>query len=1296
MGKQLLLILFVLFCNVVYGQISVSPKDTTICKNDTITLNATLSSSFPGNIANDDIFGDTVAIGFDFEFYGKTYNKCIISANNYISFNLSRANLASHYIYNTAVATGQLDTVIMFPFQDINPNIIPNGGIQFVTVGTPGNRKFVVQFCNMALYNCNNLKVTNQLVLYETTNIIEIHTTAKPSGCGWQNGTGVMGLRSGNFSSFVPGRDVPNLSWAAYNEGVRFTPSGTNNYTVSTITYNPVPIIITQNNPLQWFRQNGTVPIDSGNTINVVPDGVVNYYVVKYSGTGVCNSNANFTLTDTVFINYNFIADTINATICQGDSFNFYGKKIGIAGWYDTVINTSLACDSMIYLHLTVNPIPLTPIYDTICQGELPIVFGGQNIYGAGTYYDTLTSVLNCDSIVALHLTVLAVQSDTFTVNICKGLSYTYNAVTYNVPGYYSHFFKDMRNCDSIMVLHLVIDSFVSNHIYDTVCYEDFYVLPQNDTVFASGVYYDTFTFSNTCDSIVITHLYKRDTVGVTVYDTLCADQLPIVWNGITVNAGGASAAVYTGTNVLGCDSNVTLHLTVHNTYLIPIYDSVCDNELPYVFGGNNYNNSGTYTFNHQSVYGCDSVVQLHLTVLPHHRDTFSATICYGQSYSYNGNNYSNAGFYTNTFVRANGCDSIRVLDLKVDTVYLQHVYDTICFEDMYILPGNDTVNQSGVYYDTLFSVFTCDSIIITHLYVRSQSLATVSYAICSNQIPFVWNGFNVNASGNGVASYTTSNIYGCDSTTTLNLTINNVDSIDIYDTVCTYALPYIFLGTPIYAAGQYRDTLINIYGCDSIVKLILTVNPYHADTTLASICANDSYYFDGNYYDTAGIYTHSYINQYGCDSVRVLDLFVYPVTPLPVVVSPIVYCRYDNANVLTALGANLRWYTTATGGVGSNNAPTPITNNVDTQRYYVSQTLNDCESQRVEITVVVREKVVPDFELQRKEVCQYNALKITYTGQATSSSNLVWNWDGGILDSVVGNDYYVHWNVTGTKQIALFVNNLGCNGDTVIRFIEVKSTPIINTISLKDYACVGDTIVVAASSNNNAATYLWTVNGAIISETENSFERVWQNEGWYRIGVKAQIDYCSLDEKYDSIYISNYPIAKIISHEQVPICLDEPITLTAKDYHESFNYTWNPIKYIEGSNDEQSIIARLRQTDTMYLKVINTYGCTSYDKLYLEGIYCCYIGVPNAFSPNGDGLNDRFEVVSQVTQGEFLMQIFDRWGKQVFEGNSINSSWDGTYNGKQAGVGTYFYKIVFTCISGEKMIQKGDLTLIR
>ncbi len=1296
MGKYLSL-LFVLLCNVVFGQISVSPKDTTICKNDTITLNAALSSSFFTNIPFDDTFGTVLDFGFDFKFYGNTYNRCVISPNNFITFNLSRANQRSSYIYNTAVTNGNLDTVIMFPFHDTNPLTSTNGSINYIIIGSPGNRKFVVEFCNMALYNCNTLKVTNQLVLYETSNVIEIHTTAKPSGCGWQNGTGVMGLRSGTLSNYVTGRNAPNVGWAAYNEGIRFTPNGNNNYSISTITFAPIPIIITQSNPLLWFKQGSSTSIGSGNTISVVPDGNINYYVVKYQGTGVCNSNSNFTLTDTVFIYYQYLTDTIYATICQGDSFNFYGTNIGVAGWYDTILASNNSCDSMIYLNLTVNPIAVTPIYDTVCQSDLPFVFGGQNVYAAGTYYDTLTSVLNCDSLIQLHLSVLAAQYDTLTVNICKGQNYTYNSISYSTSGYYPHLFVDSRNCDSIVVLHLIVDSFAITNIYDTICNEGYYVLPQNDTVYSGGVYYDTFTYTNTCDSIFITHIYQRDTVGAMVYDTLCADDLPIVWNGINVNAGGNSAAVYTGTNVYGCDSNVTLHLTVYDTFLTIINDSVCTNNLPYAFGGNNYTASGTYTFNLQSIKGCDSVVQLNLSVLPHYRDTFSVTICQGQVYTYNSNNYSNAGLYTNTFMRVNGCDSIRVLDLKVDTVFMQQVYDTICFEDSYTLPGNAVVNQTGVYYDTLSSVFTCDSIIVTHLYVRDSSITTVNFSVCSNQLPFVWNGYNINTSGNGVATYTTNNQYGCDSTTTLNLTINLIDSTDIFDTICVNALPYNFLGTWINAAGNYRDTVPNTSsGCDSIIKLFLTVNPYYTDTTNASICNGDSFYFDGSYYNAAGIYTHSYTNQYGCDSFKVLDLYVHPITPLPSVVSPIVYCKNEIATALSAIGTDLLWYLTSVGGIGSTSAPTPNTSNVDTQTYYVSQRLNGCEGQRAAIVVYIREKIVPNFDLFGKEVCQNNIFKVTYTGQTTNSSNLIWNWDGGILDSVVGNDYYLHWNTEGTKQITLFINNFGCIGNTVAKIVEVKPTPIINTLSLKEYACVGDTISVTATSNNINALYLWTINGVGVTENSNTITRVWHQEGWYKIGVKAQIDYCAHLEKYDSIYISSYPIAKIIPQENNPVCLDELITLTASEYNNSNIYVWNPPNYIEGSANEHSVVARFHQSDTIYLKVTNNYECESSDKAYIEGIYCCYLGVPNAFSPNGDGLNDRFGVVSQATRGEFLMRIFDRWGNLVFEGNNINSSWDGTVKGKQAEVGSYFYHIVYTCINGEKAVKRGDITLLR
>src|SRR5690606_32849472 len=101
-----------------------------------------------------------------------------------------------------------------------------------------------------------------------------------------------------------------------------------------------------------------------------------------------------------------------------------------------------------------------------------------------------------------------------------------------------------------------------------------------------------------------------------------------------------------------------------------------------------------------------------------------------------------------------------------------------------------------------------------------------------------------------------------------------------------------------------------NINGCDSIVILNLTINTYHTDTTLATICNQDSFLFDGNYYTNAGIYTQSYSNQYGCDSILVLDLSVLPATPLPTVTSPIIYCMYDVPTSLIANGTALLWYT--------------------------------------------------------------------------------------------------------------------------------------------------------------------------------------------------------------------------------------------------------------------------------------------------------------------------------------------------------------------------------------------------
>lgn len=86
-------------------------------------------------------------------------------------------------------------------------------------------------------------------------------------------------------------------------------------------------------------------------------------------------------------------------------------------------------------------------------------------------------------------------------------------------------------------------------------------------------------------------------------------------------------------------------------------------------------------------------------------------------------------------------------------------------------------------------------------------------------------------------------------------------------------------------------------------------------------------------------------------------------------------------------------------------------------------------------------------------------------------------------------------------------------------------------------------------------------------------------------------------------------------------------------------------------------------------------------------------IHIPNAFSPNNDGINDVLYVLGDDNCCEFTMKIFDRWGEKLFETNNINNGWDGTYRGKLLDVGVYAYFIVYEC---SNKIEEGSITLIR
>jgi gliding motility-associated-like protein len=93
-----------------------------------------------------------------------------------------------------------------------------------------------------------------------------------------------------------------------------------------------------------------------------------------------------------------------------------------------------------------------------------------------------------------------------------------------------------------------------------------------------------------------------------------------------------------------------------------------------------------------------------------------------------------------------------------------------------------------------------------------------------------------------------------------------------------------------------------------------------------------------------------------------------------------------------------------------------------------------------------------------------------------------------------------------------------------------------------------------------------------------------------------------------------------------------------------------------------------------------------------------CTVYLPNAFSPNGDGVNDRFQPLLEAgcPVQSYQLNIYNRYGVRVFAGNDPARGWDGIFRGEPAPVGTYFYEMRWTGRDGRSFFRKGDVTLVR
>jgi gliding motility-associated-like protein len=145
-----------------------------------------------------------------------------------------------------------------------------------------------------------------------------------------------------------------------------------------------------------------------------------------------------------------------------------------------------------------------------------------------------------------------------------------------------------------------------------------------------------------------------------------------------------------------------------------------------------------------------------------------------------------------------------------------------------------------------------------------------------------------------------------------------------------------------------------------------------------------------------------------------------------------------------------------------------------------------------------------------------------------------------------------------------------------------------------------------------------------------------------------------------------------------------------------TYLWTSSPVDNTLSSTTILNPIATPVITTTYTLTATNAAGCNSTGNVVITVIPYC-IKVKNAFTPNGDGINDNWSVYGQFDcLKNVTVTVFNRYGSKIFSSKSYRNDWNGTYNGKPVPDGTYYAVVDFLLISGKKITIKSDVTIIR
>src|SRR5690625_869850 len=572
-----------------------------------------IPGAIPVLVDIDDRFSNAINLPFPFCFYGATYNQVVIGANGRISFDSNLSGQFDEWQITTNLPSNDAAhtrATIYGLYHDMDTSIsYSNKSIEYAIIDDAPCRKLVVTYRDIPHFDCNGLRSTFQIVLYENTNAIAVYVKGKPYCTSWQDGRTIIGVQNWdrNQAVTVPGHNF-SQNQSIVEKAWRFVPNG------PSLLTGPIELLDHNNNIIQSISN----PPSSNGILNVNFNNVCTNSNLSYPQNFkvraeylACSGN-NIQVSDTITVIKDNEIDEPNVTspieYCQGDiatpilvipDSNF------TINWYDSTLSQITG--------------PLTPNTSTV---------------ETSTYYVSQTNDTCESNLVPIEVIIHEKYEINETNAICiSSLPHNWHGTIWDIntsPGVYHDtvIYQTINGCDSVYTLEMTINPEYEINDTNVICMSS---LPHDwhgtqwGINTAPGIYYDTVTYQtiNGCDSVYTLELTINDIIEINETEELCVSSLPYTWGTNTWDIN-TPPGIYTHVDSFisanGCDSIRTLELTINPEYEINEANAICISSLPHNWHGTQWGintTPGVYydTVTYQTINGCDSVYTLELTI---------------------------------------------------------------------------------------------------------------------------------------------------------------------------------------------------------------------------------------------------------------------------------------------------------------------------------------------------------------------------------------------------------------------------------------------------------------------------------------------------------------------------------------------------------------------------------------------------------------------------------------------------------------------------------------------------------